>query len=79
MLRNMCSLAWDGFGITKVEIFFCVLAGMGWVWSTQVKMHFVTSSLDTFSVHPGLGGDSSTYADTHFLSSRDWEWFGNTI
>ena len=63
---------------------FCVLAGKGWVWSTHVEIHFVSSLIvrvlvntcwDSYCVHAVMEGVWSTHVEIYFVSSPAWEEF----
>ena len=53
MLSCILSSRWHGRGfVNTCWDTFCVLAGIGWVWSTYVGMHFVSSlSWEGFGQH----------------------------
>ena len=78
----MFSLALNGIGhgmclVNTSGDTYCVLTGIGGVWSTQVEVHFVSSlAFKTFCVLAGIVGVCSTHVELHFVSLLAWEVFG---
>ena len=71
MLRWILFIPWHRIGlINTIWETFCVLAGIGWLWSTN---------WDASCVFPGMGGVWSTYVEMHFISSMTWDGFGQRM
>ena len=87
MYRYTLCTHWHGWCLVNTSrVAFCVLAGMGGAWSTQVEIHFVSSlEWDRFGQHKlryifgvlaGIGEILSTHVEMKFLCSLTCDGFG---